>query len=104
MPCLSHVNIKQFWLNPDWTTFPQANVNQFKFAVNLSFVNELNQNETYHESKGIGAKSEPSLYDSRDIFNLEFIFLRAYTAWTVPEILTAKLCFTFEIVPSELDQ
>lgn len=79
-PDLSHVNINHFWLNPDWATLPQANINHFKVAVNLSFGNELNQDETYHESKWIGAKSEPSLYDSRVICNSEFIFLCVCTS------------------------
>lgn len=85
-PDLSHVNINHFWLNPDWATLPQADINHFKVAVNLSFGNELNQDERYHESKGIGARSEPTLYDSRDICSLEFIFLWVYTSWTVTEI------------------
>lgn len=85
-PNLSHVNINHFWWTPDWAVLPQANISHFKVAINLSFGNKLNQDETYHESKGTGAKSEPSLHDSRDICNLEFIFLWVHTSWTVPEI------------------
>lgn len=69
-PDLSHVNINHVCLNPDWATLPQANINHFNVAINLSSGNELNQDETYHESKETEAKIEQSLYDSRDIYNL----------------------------------
>lgn len=60
-PDLSHVNINHVCLNPDWAILPQANINHFNVVVNLSFGNELNQDETTHETKGIEAKSDQSL-------------------------------------------